>query len=236
MPAKVVEAAGTAATRRVPIRLLTVRLLDDAAASRAARADAGLTRMRLLQRAVAGGGAVVAGGVLVGGLPGVATGARSPEQDVRILNLVLLLEELEAAFYADAQDRGALRGELAEFARVVGAHERAHLAFVRKALGDRAEPRPRFDFGDTTSDPDRFASTAAMLEDTVIAAYNGQAVNLTKPVLKAAATIVSVEARHAAWIRDIVGLPAAPKPTDKPATERQTRAAVAKTGFVQAGG
>lgn len=195
-----------------------------------------MTRARLLQGAVVGGGAVVAGGVLLGGLPAVATAARSKEQDVRILNLVLLLEELEAAFYGDAEDRGALRGELAEFARVVGEHERAHVDFLREALGDRADARPSFDFGETTSDPDRFAVTAAMLEDTGIAAYNGQAVNLTKPVLKAAATIVSVEARHAAWIRDIVGQPAAPDATDEPATERQVRATVAETRFVKAAG
>ena len=158
------------------------------------------------------------------------------QRDVRILNLVLLLEEMEAAFYADAEERGALRGELAEFARIVGDHERAHVAFLRDALGARAEPEPRFDFGDTTSHPDRFAVTAAMLEDTGVAAYNGQAVNLTKPVLKAAAKIVSVEAKHAAWIRDIVGQPAAPDATDKPATERQVRAAVTRTGFVKAAG
>ncbi len=91
--------------------------------------------MRLLQRAVVGGGAVAAGGVLLGGLPEVAPGARSKAQDVRILNLVLLLEELEAAFYAEAEAGGALRGELAEFARIVGEHERAHVAFLRKALG-----------------------------------------------------------------------------------------------------
>jgi len=211
-------------------------VLDEEAAAAAARADPSLTRTRLLQSAVVGGGAVIAGGVLLGGLPALASAARSPEQDARILNLVLLLEELEAAFYGDAEDRGALRGELAEFARIVGEHERAHVAFVRKALGGKAEAKPRFDFGNTTNDPDRFASTAAMLEDTGIAAYNGQAVNLTKPVLKAAATIVSVEARHAAWIRDIVGKPAAPDATDAPATERQVRAAVAKTGFVKVGG
>ncbi len=198
--------------------------------------EPGITRVRLLQSAVVGGGALVAGGVLLGGLPAVAAAARSPEQDVRILNLTLLLEELEAAFYADAEEKGVLRGELAEFARIVGDHERAHVAFLRNALGNRAEPRPTFDFGNTTSDPDRFASTAAMLEDTGIAAYNGQAVNLTKPVLKAAATIVSVEARHAAWIRDIVGEPAAPDATDQPATEKQVRAAVGRTGFVKAGG
>ena len=75
-----------------------------------------------------------------------------------------------------------------------------------------------------------------MLEDTAVAAYNGQAANLTKPVLQAAATIVSVEARHAAWIRDIVGEPASPQAADTPATEQQVRQAVAKTGFVKAGG
>jgi ferritin-like protein len=218
------------------VRNLSLRVLDDAAAARAARASPGLTRTRLLQRAVVGGGAVVAGGVFLGGLPALAPAARSKAQDVRILNLVLLVEELEAAFYADAEARGALRGELAEFARVVGEHERAHVAYLRKALGGSAEPKPTFDFGNTTSDRDRFASTAAMLEDTAVAAYNGQAVNLTKPVLKAAATIVSVEARHAAWIRDIVGQPAASRPTDLPATEPQVRRSLAKTGFVKGGG
>ena len=218
------------------MRQLTLRLLDDEAAARAARAEPSVTRTRFLQQAVVGGGTIVAGGVLLGGLPRVGAAARSPEQDVRILNLVLLLEELEAAFYTDAKNRGALRGELAEFARIVGAHERAHVAFLRKALGARADAKPRFDFGTTTTDPDRFASTAAMLEDTGIAAYNGQAVNLTKPALKAAATIVSVEARHAAWIRDIVGQPAAPDATDTPASERRVRAAVAKTGFVKEAG
>jgi hypothetical protein len=54
--------------------------------------------------------------------------------------------------------------------------------------------------------------------------------------LKAAATIVSVEARHAAWIRDIVGEPASPQATDTPATERQVRRAIARTKFVKAGG
>ena len=179
---------------------------------------------------------IVAGGVLLGGLPEVSPAARSKAQDVKILNLVLQLEELEAAFYADAEARGSLKGELAEFARVVGEHERAHVAFLRKALGKQADPKPTFDFGQTTVNGKRFAATAAMLEDTAVAAYNGQAANLTKPTLKAAATIVSVEARHAAWIRDIVGEPASLQATDTPATERQVRRAIARTTFVKAGG
>lgn len=217
-------------------RHLSIRLLDDAVAQRAARDEPSLTRTRLLQRAVVGGGVIVAGGVLLGGLPEVAPGARSKAQDVKILNLVLQLEELEAAFYADAEARGALKGELADFARVVGEHERAHVAYLRKALGTAAEPKPTFDFGNTTSNSDRFVAAAALLEDTAVAAYNGQAVNLTKPTLKAAATIVSVEARHAAWIRDIVGQPASPQATDTPATAQQVQRAIARTGFVKVGG
>jgi hypothetical protein len=215
---------------------LSIRLLDDAAAQRAARNEPSVTRMRLLQRAVVGGGGVAAAGVLLGGLPKIAPAARSKAQDVRILNLVLLLEELESAFYAEAEAGGTLRGELADFARIVGEHERAHVAFLRDALGGQAEPKPTFDFGNTTRNRNRFVATAAMLEDTTVAAYNGQAVNLTKPVLKAAATIVSVEARHAAWIRDIVGQPASPQATDKPATEQQVRRKLTQTGFVKAGG
>jgi rubrerythrin len=215
------------------VRNLSLRVLDDVAASDAARAEPSLSRTRLLQHAFVGGGAVVAGGVLIGGLPGLAPAAPSVEQDVRILNLVLLLEELKAAFYTDAEARAELRGELAEFARIVGEHERAHVAYLRKALGDRAERKPSFDFGNATVDRESFAATAAMLEDTSVAAYNGQAANLTKPVLKAAATIVSVEARHAAWIRDMLGQRAAPDATDEPATASQVERAVARTGFVK---
>ena len=71
------------------MRRLTLQLLDHEAAARAARTDPGLTRTRLLQHAVVGGGAFISGGILLGGLPPLAVGARSPEQDVRILNLVL---------------------------------------------------------------------------------------------------------------------------------------------------
>ncbi len=61
------------------------------------------------------------------------------------------------------------------------------------------------------------------LEDLVVSTYNGQAVNLTPASLKAAARIVSVEARHAAWIRSIVGDVPAMEPTDSALTEHETR-------------
>lgn len=190
-------------------------------------------RSDFLHRAVVAGGALAAGGVVVAGLPKLASSAPSPAQDVRILNLVLLLEYVEAAFYAEARARGTLRGELRTFAEVVGAHEQQHLAFLKKALGAKARAKPKLEFGKATTDPDAFVKGALALEDTGVAAYNGQATNLTAGALAAAARIVSVEARHAAWIRSIVGQTPAADATDSPMTEAQVLAALRKTGFLR---
>jgi ferritin-like protein len=191
------------------------------------------SRADVLRKAVVAGSAVVGGGALLAGLPRLAASAPSPEQDVRVLNLVLLLEEVEAAFYAEAVARRRLTGELRRYARIVGGHEQAHVRFIRSVLGGKARSRPSLDFGSATSDEDEFTSAAITLEDTGVAAYNGQAANLTTGALKAAARIVSVEARHAAWIRDIAGRPPAAEPTDAPMSERQVRDALRKTGFLK---
>ena len=177
------------------------------------------------------GGALVAGSALAVGVRGA--GAASPATDVRILNFVLRLEELEAGFYAAALDRGALRGELREFADTVIAHEREHVAFLRDALGAKAAARPKMAFGKAVTNERRFVTAAIALEDTVVSAYNGQATNLTPAALGAAAKIVSVEARHAAWIRAIAGKAPAADATDPVASERDVRAAIDKLGFLR---
>jgi hypothetical protein len=100
-------------------------------------------------------------------------------------------------------------------------------------LSKGARQKPTLDFGDTTSDPKRFTTAAIALEETMVAAYNGQAANLTKPTLAQAARIVSVEARHAAWIRALAGEDPAPSATDKPKTASQVQAEVNRTGFVR---
>jgi hypothetical protein len=200
------------------------------------RADAtASSREQLLARAILAGGAVAAGGLLVAGWPRLGTAAPSAAQDAKILNFALLLEYIEAGFYSDAVAKGKLSGDLLDFATTVRDHERAHVAFLQSALGDSARRKPKLDFGQTTSDPKRFTAAAISLEETVLAAYNGQAGNLTKPTLAQAAKIVSVEARHAAWIRALAGKDPAPNAIDKPQTASQVQADVNRTGFVQSG-
>jgi hypothetical protein len=175
----------------------------------------GGSRADFVKRAMLVGGAGVAG-AMIAGSPRSTDAAKLSQADLRALNLLLLVEYTEGAFYDEALRRKKLQGKLLEYARAVAAQERQHLEFVRSALGGRAENQPDFDFGDKTSNPDAFAAAAGDLEDLAVGAYNGQGTNVTPDTLAAAATIVSVEARHAAWIRSIVGEPPAPDATDTP--------------------
>lgn len=212
---------------------ITVRVPDPGAAARAVEAeDMTTSRERFLQRAIVAGGALVAGGVLVAGLPRLATSAQSPEQDAEIFNFALLLEYTQAAFYAEAVERAELTGERLEFAKVVADHERAHVDYLLDALGSDAREEPATDFGAATADPDAFGAAAVTLEDIAVAAYNGQAANLTKPALQAAVTIISVDARHAAWIRSIIGQPPAEHAVDEPLSAEQATASLDETGFL----
>jgi hypothetical protein len=110
-------------------------------------------------------------------------------------------------------------------------HEKAHLAFLKKALGAAAEPAPSHEFGDKTKDAEAFTAAAVTLEDLAVATYNGQAVNLTSASLEAAARIVSVEGRHAAWIRSIVGDVPATEATDPALKEHETRSRLSDFGW-----
>jgi hypothetical protein len=187
------------------------------------------TRAQLIRRAIVAGGAIV-GAAATWGLPQL-TSAASEEQDARVLNLVLAVEYTEAAFYREALDRGGLSSDLKAYAKVVVEHENAHLAFLKKALGSAADPAPRHEFGDRTKDAEAFTFAAVTLEDLAVATYNGQAVNLSSAALKAAARIVSVEGRHAAWIRSIVGDVPAPEATDPAIDEQETRSKLSDFGW-----
>ena len=191
------------------------------------------TRSELLQTALLTGGGVAVGGLVIAALPDLAGSKPSAAQDAEILNFALLLEHVQAGLYADALRRKALSDELREFAEVVGAHERAHIAFIRKALGDKARRPPKLDFGDDTATAAAFTDAALKLEDLGVAAYTAQAPNLTKGALAAAARIVSVEARHASCIRAIAGVTPAPDAAEPPAASKRVVATLDGSGYVK---
>ena len=108
------------------------------------------SRSDLLKRAAAAGSAAAAGGVLIAGLPNVAASASSRARDVRILNYLLQLEYVMAAFYERAAAEGQLTGEIQQFVSVVGEHEREHIALLQRILDDDANAEASVDFGDGT--------------------------------------------------------------------------------------
>lgn len=182
---------------------------------------------------VAAGAGALAATPLLGRLVGLgaATAAPSRAEDARILQLVLQLEYTQVAFYEEALRRASLKGDLRDFAATALGHERSHLAAIKKALGTKAGRKPKFDFGDKTKSAAAFTNAAIDLEDVAVSGYNGQATNLTKPTLAAAAEIVSVEARHAAWVRAIAGEVAAPDPVDTPLTASAVAARLRQIGL-----
>jgi Ferritin-like domain len=199
------------------------------------------TRAVFLKKAGIGLGAVAGTSAFMGAMPGLASAAAVPASDVAILNFALTLEYLEAAFYAEAvANKGVFNGETQNFARIVAAHEAAHVTFLKGALGAKAVAKPTFDFKDTTSDQAKFEATATVLEDTGVQAYLGQVGNIkNKKILAAAGSILPVEARHAAWIRDIrlmktQGTIPAPTAFQSSKTKAQILAAVTSTGFIVA--
>jgi rubrerythrin len=147
-------------------------------------------------------GLAVAGATTLGSLmPGLAQAAKGvPSSDVAILNFALTLEHLEAEFYKQAS-ANISDANAKEFAGLVAGHEAAHVKALKAVLGSKAVKKPTFDFGSAVTDLPTFLKTAFTLENTGVHAYLGQAGNLKTPALLiAAATIVTVEARHAAAI------------------------------------
>ena len=174
---------------------------------------------------------------LLGAIPGAAfassKGSARSASDVDILNFALTLEYLEAAFYAEALSKGALKGETLKYAKVVAKDEAQHVAFLKTALGMHAVKTPTFDFKGTTGATKSFQATAMALEDTGVSAYAGAAPMISnKKTLSAALSVHSVEARHAAWIRNIIGANPAPVPFDSPKTKAQVLKVVTGTGFI----
>lgn len=128
--------------------------------------------------------------------------------DTAVLNYAYVLEQLEAAFYIQVV-RTLYTGVTLVEQQVltdIRDHEVIHRDFFETALGAAAVAKLEFDFTnlDFTSRAD-VLTTAKTFEDLGVSAYNGAGPLLTDPgLLAAAGSIVSVEARHAAVIRDLL--------------------------------
>jgi rubrerythrin len=222
--------------------VLTLGDIDTDGALQETAERAGVTRGDALRRAALGGGALLAGASMLGALPGTALASagkagRPSAGDVDILNYALTLEYLEAAFYAEAVSGGKLSGEARKMAGVIARHEAAHVAFLKGALGMKAVAEPSFDFKGTTMKQATFLKTAMVLEDTGVSAYAGAAPRIAdKKTLAAALSVHSVEARHAAWVRDVIGKGGGPVPApaafDPAFTDAKVLKIVTSTGFI----
>jgi hypothetical protein len=125
-----------------------------------------------------------------------------------------------------------LDGDLLTFAQTVGEQESEHVAFLAERLGGRADARPTLNFEDALSTPDRFRETAIELEEAALAGYVGQGANLTRDMVRPVATLVSVEARQAAWVRDLAGVSPAPRAADPARKADRVVADLRERGFV----
>jgi len=213
---------------------------DDALRETAEEARVASTRGSFLKKAGLGAGVVIGGSAFAGAVPAFARSSAIPASDIAILNFALTLEYLEANFYAEANKLGKLSGETSRFAQVVANHEASHVTFLKQVLGARAVAQPKFDFKGTTADQAMFQATADVLENTGVHAYLGQVGNIkSKAVLAGAGSILPIEARHAAWIRDIryhggTTSPTTPAPAgfEEGFSKAKILAAVKATGFI----
>lgn len=128
--------------------------------------------------------------------------------DTGILNYAYALEQLEAAFYSQviSTPYSGMNSAETQILTDIRNHEIAHRELFKTALGKKAIPALQVNFTTINfGSRDSVLGTAKTFEDLGVAAYNG-AGQLLKDVnyLLLAGKIVSVEARHAATIRDLI--------------------------------
>jgi hypothetical protein len=213
---------------------MDVEEIDRDGAIAEALEELGMTRGQALKRAAGGMvGAGALGGLLVAA---PAASAKSRKTDVKVLQAALVFENLGVTFYGLAANSGKLSGDTQLFAETVHAHEVAHAAFVSnaiRALGGTPAAPPKFHFGSIPRSPKRFRATAQAIEQLCVQVINGAGPLVTRPTLAAAGELVSVEARHVSWIRQISGVTPVPNAFDTTKTVAQAQAIVKSKGFIQ---
>jgi hypothetical protein len=142
----------------------------------------------------------------------VAPVALDLSTDVGIFNFAYALEQLEAAFYTQVNFTPGFASTFPandrELLREIWKDEVAHREFLKAALGSAAIPALTPNFAAVTFTSRESVLTAARtFEDLGVAAYNGAGRYIRNANnLLMAGKIVSVEARHAASIRDALDI------------------------------
>ena len=143
--------------------------------------------------------------------PGVSAAVLDLSNDVGILNYAFALEQLEAEFYVRVVQESSAAGFNALQRRLLADirnHEYIHREALRALLAESRLPELRIgrSFADTNfRDRASILATAKTFEDLGVSAYNNAGRYLTDAAnLALVGKIVSVEARHAAIIRDMI--------------------------------
>lgn len=128
--------------------------------------------------------------------------------DIGILNYAYALEQLEAAFYTQvvASQYSGITAAETSYLTDIRDHEIAHREFFKNALGTNAIGALEVDFSSINfGSRASVLATAKAFEDLGVSAYNGAGKLLVDGnYLLLAGKIVSVEARHAALIRELI--------------------------------
>jgi rubrerythrin len=174
--------------------------------------------------------------------------------DLDILNFALRLERLEAAFYTQGLAKfsatdfanaafakplsTAQLGNVYGYFQAIQQQEMTHVAQISGIIqqaGGTAVPQDCYAFSlygpdlTTLKTVDSFVAVAMVLENTGVMAYDGAIALVTSPALRtAAATIATVEARHAAYLNELNGVSPFPAAFDTAATATDILTAASK--------
>ncbi len=107
---------------------------------------------------------------------------------------------------ASAATKTAMGLSAADAFEEIKRDEDAHVSFLKKALGSAARPKPSFK-GLEQDDVDHFIQLSRIFENVGVGAYLLAAPAISsKAILGAAASILTIEARHASYLNALLGI------------------------------
>jgi len=181
----------------------------------------------------------------------VATGILTPSytstqqnNDITALNYALTLENLENAFYIYSLARfsqadfvaAGLPSYYYDFSQIIANHEQVHVTQLNSTINGRVPGAGVaacvYNFSSITN-VTQYLATAKLLENVGVMAYDGAVNTITDTALQqVAATIATVEARHAAFLNQANGGSPFPNDQDEGKTPTEIINTVLASGLV----